>query len=124
MNTAIVKLVNCLVESVSIDVIPIFLKLFIQLSELVLDGLGLAFELLVIVSVLRFAIKAKLDISLDFFGHGCFPAFPVDAYRLTSFRIDSEEMLLEIAHSEEVCGEMCCCKRLVPDVVHSDARLL
>ena len=124
MNTAIVKLVNRLVESVSVDVISIFLKLFVQLSELVLDGLGLAFELLVIVCVLRFAIEAELDISLDFFGHGCFAAFPVDTDRLTSFRIDSQEMLLVIAHSKEVSGEMCCCKRLVPDVVHSDARLL
>ena len=89
MNTAIVKLVNRFVESVSIDVVSIFLKLFVQLSELVLDGLGLAFELLVIVSVLRLAIKAKLGISLNFFGHGCFSAFPVDTDRLTCFRIDS-----------------------------------
>ena len=110
MNTAIVKLVNRFVESVSIDVVSIFLKLFVQLSELVLDGLGLAFELLVIVSVLRFAIETELDIRFDFFSHGCFAAFPVDTNRLTSFRIDCQEMLLEIAHSEEVSGEMSCCK--------------
>ena len=39
------KLVNGFVESVSVDVISIFLKLFVQLSELVLDGFGLALEL-------------------------------------------------------------------------------
>ena len=39
-----IKLVNG-VESVSVDVVSIFLKLFVQLSELVLDGFGLALEL-------------------------------------------------------------------------------
>lgn len=60
VDSAVVELINCLVECISVDSVALRLQLGVQLSELVLNRLRLELELLVIEAVLRFAVHAEL----------------------------------------------------------------
>ena len=63
-DATVIQLINCLVEGLWVDTLPLNFKLTVELSKLVLDGLCLDLELFVVEAVLRLAIDAKLYLIL------------------------------------------------------------
>ena len=67
MDSSIVQLVNCLIESVPIDIMPLILQFGVEFSELVLNCLSFNFQFLVVKLVFRSTVDAEFKDLVSFF---------------------------------------------------------